>query len=202
MHEFSWLVAYSASSDSRGGGGAGWGWVCKGCTLFGDEVKHETNTNIKILFSETLTAKKNILKGFWKITLHQQHYIKRQWKIIMQWWCRLLVRVCLLRKIFKLPHPRTGVRAAIAPIVGIVIVLGHQRLSFPGHKDDSKYHSEPGGYAKESVGNFVEFLQFCAKGGDKCLKKHLEKSAKMLHISLKNLKVILLNMQGKQYLIE
>ena len=29
--------------------------------LFGDEVKHETNTTIKILFSEALTAKKIFL---------------------------------------------------------------------------------------------------------------------------------------------
>ena len=66
LHEFSWLIAYSPRSDSGGGGEGrgGSGWVCKGCTLFGDEVKHETNTNIKILFSETLTAKKNILIGF------------------------------------------------------------------------------------------------------------------------------------------
>ena len=48
MKESSWL-AYSPSSD---------GVFCKVCTLLGDEVKHETNTNIKILFSEALTAKK------------------------------------------------------------------------------------------------------------------------------------------------
>ena len=57
-------------------------------------------------------------------------------------------------------------------------MLGHQGLSFQGHKDDSKYHPEPGGYAKENVGNFVEFLQFRVRGGDIHLKKHLENSAK------------------------
>ena len=47
LKEFSCL-AYSSSSD---------GIFWKVCTLFGDEVKHETNTTIKILFSEPLTAK-------------------------------------------------------------------------------------------------------------------------------------------------
>ena len=46
--EFSWL-AYSPSSDKG---------FCKVCTLFDNEVKHETNTTIRILFSESLTAKK------------------------------------------------------------------------------------------------------------------------------------------------
>ena len=48
LEEFSWL-AYSPCSD---------GGFCKVCTLFGDEVKHETNTTIRSLFSEALTAKK------------------------------------------------------------------------------------------------------------------------------------------------
>ena len=48
LKEFSWL-AYFPGSDGR---------LCKVCTLFGDEVKHETNTTINILFSESLTAKK------------------------------------------------------------------------------------------------------------------------------------------------
>ena len=69
-------------------------------------------------------------------------------------------------------------RAAIAPIVDTIIVLGRQELSFRGHKYDSKYHPKPKGYAKENVGNFVEFLQFRVKGGDTHLKKHLENSAK------------------------
>ena len=76
------------------------------------------------------------------------------------------------------PSKKQDVRAAIAPIVDTVIVLGCQGLSFRGHKDDSKYHPEPVGFAKESVGNFVEFLQFRVRGGDIHLKKHLEKSAK------------------------
>ena len=46
LKEFGWL-SYSPSSD---------GGFCKVCTLFGDEVKHETNTTIKNLFSEALTV--------------------------------------------------------------------------------------------------------------------------------------------------
>ena len=52
LKEFSWL-AYSPSID---------GGFCDAFILFGDEVKHETNTTIKILFSEALTAK-NIILG-------------------------------------------------------------------------------------------------------------------------------------------
>ena len=37
---------------------------CKACTLFGDEVKHETNTTMKILFSEALSAKKYSYRCF------------------------------------------------------------------------------------------------------------------------------------------
>ena len=57
-------------------------------------------------------------------------------------------------------------------------MLGCQGLSFRGHRDDSKWHPEPGGHTKESAGNFVEILQFRVRGGDIHLKKHLEKSAK------------------------
>ena len=39
---------------------------------------------------------------------------------------------------FKLPHQKKEVRAAIAPEVDTVIVLGGQGLSFRGHRDDSK----------------------------------------------------------------
>ena len=62
---------------------------------------------------------------------------------------------------FKLPHHKKNnkrtkktqeIRVAIAPIVDTVIVLGHQGLSFWGHRDNSKYHPEPAGYTKESVG--------------------------------------------------
>ena len=48
MKKFSRL-AYSPSSDKG---------FCKVCTLFDNEAKHETNTAIRILFSESLTAKK------------------------------------------------------------------------------------------------------------------------------------------------
>ena len=51
---------------------------------------------------------------------------------------------------FKLPpSKKQEVRAAIALTVGTVIVLGCQGLSFRGHNDHSKYHPEPGGYARK-----------------------------------------------------
>ena len=76
------------------------------------------------------------------------------------------------------PPKKLEVRAAIASIVDTVILLGRQRLSFWGNRDDSKYHPEPGRYAKESVGNFVELLQFHVRGGDIHLRKHFGNSAK------------------------
>ena len=76
------------------------------------------------------------------------------------------------------PSKKKELRVAIAPIVDTVIVLGRQGLSFRGHRDGSKYHPEPGGYAKESVGNFVKFHQFRKRGGDIHLKKQHENSAK------------------------
>ena len=57
-------------------------------------------------------------------------------------------------------------------------MLGCQGRSFRGHRDDSKYHPEPVGHAKERVWNFVEILQFRVRGGDIHLKKYLQKSAK------------------------
>ena len=40
------------------------GFFCKVCTLFCDEVKHETSTTIKNVFLEALTAKKYSYRCF------------------------------------------------------------------------------------------------------------------------------------------
>ena len=72
LKEFSWL-AYSPSSGKG---------FCKVCALFDNEVKHETNTIIRILFSESLTAKKYSYRCL-KDHDHEHGYIKRQWKIII-----------------------------------------------------------------------------------------------------------------------
>ena len=163
LREFSWL-AYSPSND---------GGFCKVCTLFGDEVKHETNATIKTLFSEALTAKKysyRCLKDHDASTGLHKKAMENYNVVMMQTSGKSMP---IEENVQITPSKKQEVRAAIAPIVDTVIVLGRQGLSYRGHRDDSKYHPEPGGYAKESVGNFVEFLQFRVREGDIHLKKHL-----------------------------
>ena len=52
--------------------------------------------------------------------------------------------------------------------------MGRLGLPFRGHRDDSKYHPKVGEYSTGGVGNFVEFLQFRVRGGDKVLEQHLK----------------------------
>ena len=47
-------------------------------------------------------------------------------------------------------------------------------LPFYGHCDDSKYHQKVGEYSTAVVRNYVEFLQFGPKGGDKKLEQYLK----------------------------
>ena len=166
LKEFSWL-AYSPSSD---------GGFCKVCTLFGDKVKHETNTTIKILFSEALTAKKysyRCLKDHDASTgLHKK--AMENYNVMMMQTSGKSMPIEENVQITR--SKKQEVTAAISPIVDTVIVLGPQGLSFRGHRDDSKYHPDPAGHAKESVENFVEFLQFRVR--DIHFKNHLENSAK------------------------
>ena len=45
--------------------------------------------------------------------------------------------------------------------------MGWLGLPFRGYSDDSKYHPKVVEYSTGGVGNFVEFLQFMVRGGDK-----------------------------------
>ena len=56
--------------------------------------------------------------------------------------------------------------------------MGRLGLPFRGHRDDSKYHPKVGEYSTGGVGNFVEFLQFRVRGGDKVLEQHLKTCSK------------------------
>ena len=58
------------------------------------------------------------------------------------------------------------------------IFLGRQSLALRGHRDDSQYHPEVGEYSTESVGNFIELLNYRVRGRDKDLEKHLESYSK------------------------
>ena len=59
-------------------------------------------------------------------------------------------------------------KKVLAPIIDTIITLGRLFLPFRGHRDDSKYHPKVGEYSTGGVSNFVEFLQFRVRGGDKC----------------------------------
>ena len=75
--------------------------------------------------------------------------------------------------------------------------LWRQGLSFRGHKHDSIYHPEPEAFAKKSVGNFAESLQFRVRSGNIYFKNNLENSAKNATYVFNEsiyLKMILLNM--------
>ena len=59
-------------------------------------------------------------------------------------------------------------KKVLAPIIDTIITLARLCLPFRGHRDDSKYHPKVGEYSTGGVSNFLEFLQFRIRGGDKC----------------------------------
>ena len=59
-------------------------------------------------------------------------------------------------------------KKVLASIIGRIITLGRLCLPFRGHCDYSKHHPKVGEYSTGGVSNFVEFLQFRVRGGDKC----------------------------------
>ena len=75
-------------------------------------------------------------------------------------------------------------RKMLVPTIDKIVALGRLGLPFRGHCDDSKYHTKVGEYSTGAVGNFVEFLQFRVRGGDKVLEQHLKTCSKNAsHIS-------------------
>ena len=74
----------------------------------------------------------------------------------------------------KYKHEVEENRKILVPIIDTIVTLGRLGLPFRGHRDDSKYHPKVGEYSTGGVGNFVEFLQFRVRGGDKVLEQHLK----------------------------
>ena len=66
----------------------------------------------------------------------------------------------------------------LAPILDTIVTLGRLGLSFRGHCDDSKYHPKVREYSTVGVGNFVEFLQFKVRSGNKVWQQHLKTCSK------------------------
>ena len=79
----------------------------------------------------------------------------------------------------KYKHKVEENRKILVPIIVTIVTLGRLGLPFRGHRDDSKYHPKVGEYPTGGVGNFVEFLQFRVRGGDKMLEQHLKTCSKM-----------------------
>ena len=66
----------------------------------------------------------------------------------------------------------------LIPIIDTIKLCGRLGLAFRGHRDDSKYHPDMGSYSQGGVGNFVEFLNFRVRAGDKVLEEHLKNGPK------------------------
>ena len=66
----------------------------------------------------------------------------------------------------------------LIPIVDTIITCGRLGLSFRGHRDDSQYHPDLGGYSQTGVGNFIELLNMTVRAGDVNLADHLKTCAK------------------------
>ena len=89
----------------------------------------------------------------------------------------------------KYKHEVEENRKVLAPIIDTIVTLGRLGLPFRGHRDDSKYHHKVGEYSTGGIGNFVEFLHFRVRGGDKVLEQHLKtysKNASYISKTLQN----------------
>lgn len=69
-------------------------------------------------------------------------------------------------------------RQKLVPIVDTVILCARGGISLRGHRDDSQYHQEIGGYSTGQVGNFVDILNYGVRRGDKVLEEHLKTCGK------------------------
>ena len=69
-------------------------------------------------------------------------------------------------------------REAIKAIADTVIFLGSEGLLFRGHEDDTKHHAEVGKQSINSVGLFINLLNFKVSRGDNVFKKHLSTAGK------------------------
>ena len=78
----------------------------------------------------------------------------------------------------KYKHEVEENRTVLVPIIDTIVTLGMLGLPFCCLRDDSKYHPKAGEYSTGGVCNFVEFLQFRVRGGDKVLEQHIKTCSK------------------------
>ena len=85
----------------------------------------------------------------------------------------------------KYKHEVEENRKILVPIIDTIVTLGRLGLPFRGPPDDSEYHPKVGEYSTGGVGNFVEFLQFRVRGGDKVLEQDPKRCSKNASCILK-----------------
>ena len=125
---------------------------CLSCVLFGHDPSHESVQSLHFSTWPKLEAIFSQIKG----SSHEINLLCDR----------------------KYKHEVEENRKILVPIIDTIVTLGRLGLPFRGHRDDSKYHPKVGEYSTGGVGNFVEFLQFRVRGGDKVLEQHLKTCSK------------------------
>ena len=159
------------------------GGYCLSCVLFGDRFPGKAS-KLKNLFSEPFCRWNDASTSFkW----HAGHGTGGEMGLHA---CTFPILTSLLSQVAGYAQPieimmDTNLRKEVAdnrkklkPIVDAVTFCGRLGLPLRGHRDDSKYHPEVGGFSTENVGNFVEALNFRVRGGDEVLHEHLTSCGK------------------------
>ena len=177
---FPWLC-YSPSEDAS---------YCLSCALFGHDFPTKA-FRVKNLFSQPLRAWPSLVSYFRahceckkkKIDLSHEsvqslHF--STWSKLEAIFSQIKGSSHEINLLYdrKYKHEVEENRKVLAAIIDTIVILGRLRLPFRGQRDDSKYHPKVGEYSTGGVDNFVEFLQFRVRGGDKVLEQHLKNYSK------------------------
>lgn len=169
LKEFSWLT-YSPSLD---------GAFCLCCVLFSKRV--HVKTHAEVLVSKPLvcwTSAHQKLKQHAKCSAVNMHGMT---SLLFSEFCKNATGKKQSIDVIASTQEQNKIkenRKKLIPIIDTCLVLGRCGLSYRGHRDDSQYHPEVGDYSVQSVGNFIELLNYRVRGGDKDLEKHMKNCAK------------------------
>lgn len=187
LQQFSW-VRYSVSCD---------GAFCLPCVLFGAKFPGQ-NSKIKILFSKPLqywndaTRKlkehENAKNGMHQYTMLTYNNFMSQMR------GETKPISVIVDKILRADIEQN--RKILAPIIDSVILCGRTNTPLRGHRDDSKYHPEVGGYSEGGVGNFIELLNYAVRRGDVVLEEHLKNPQKNARYTSKTMQNKLIDCCG------
>ena len=185
---FHWL-AYSPKYD---------GAFCLTCVMFGHKIPTNVSVALKNLFKQPFRSWSKANEAFEK---HEGSHTSCERNFQ-----GLHSRTLLLSKSFFSEFSGKSVpinvqlnneaqarhdqfKNSLFPIVDTVALCGRMGIALRGHRDDFKYHSEPGEYCKGEVGNFIRLINFAIRHGDKTLDNHLKscpKNATYLSKSIQN----------------